>query len=251
MILMYHNVDQKADFNTVSAENFERQLRFVQQYWQLTDMDTYVRECHSNPHLATVTFDDAYYCLYTYVRGVLEELKVPVTVFVPVYHVGGDNCWDEEKPGYQKIDTLSWWGIEELSKNPLFTFGSHGMTHVSLRYFSKEETLKDLRESKEILEEHLQKSVDYYAFPFGQRKDFGYATPELLQEIGFKAAFTTLWKLNNLHENPYRFRRIEVRPTDTMEDFQRYLTRKIDFRYIKQQIKICRDVARRVSTLTF
>ena len=251
MILMYHNVDQKADFNTVSAENFERQLRFVQQYWQLTDMDTYVRECHSNPHLATVTFDDAYYCLYTYVRGVVDELRIPVTVFVPVYHVGGDNCWDEEELGYQKIDTLSWWGIEELSKNPLFTFGSHGMTHVSLRYFSKEETLKDLRESKEILEEHLQKSVDYYAFPFGQRKDFGYATPELLQEIGFKAAFTTLWKLNNLHENPYRFRRIEVRPTDTMEDFQRYLTRKIDFRYIKQQIKICRDVARRVSTLTF
>jgi peptidoglycan/xylan/chitin deacetylase (PgdA/CDA1 family) len=248
---MYHNVDQKAGFNTVSAENFERQLRFVQQYWQLTDMDTYVRECHSNPHLATVTFDDAYYCLYTYVRGVVDELRIPVTVFVPVYHVGGDNCWDEEELGYQKIDTLSWWGIEELSKNPLFTFGSHGMTHVSLRYFSKEETLKDLRESKEILEEHLQKSVDYYAFPFGQRKDFGYATPELLQEIGFKAAFTTLWKLNNLHENPYRFRRIEVRPTDTMEDFQRYLTRKIDFRYIKQQIKICRDVARRVSTLTF
>ena len=61
MILMYHNVDEKAGFNTVSAENFERQLRYVQQHWQLTDMDTYVRECHNNPHIATVTFDDAYY----------------------------------------------------------------------------------------------------------------------------------------------------------------------------------------------
>ena len=137
MILMYHNVDEKAGFNTVSAENFERQLRYVQQHWQLTDMDTYVRECHNNPHIATVTFDDAYYCLYTYVRGILNELSIPVTVFVPVYHVGSDNCWDEEEPGYQKIDTLSWWSIEELSKNPLFTFGSHGMTHVSLRHLSK------------------------------------------------------------------------------------------------------------------
>ena len=237
MVLMYHNVDEKPGFNTVSAENFERQLRYVQQHWQLTDMDTYVRECHTNPHLATVTFDDAYYNLYTFGQGVLNELKIPVTVFVPVYHVGSDNCWDEEVPGYQKIETLSWLGIEELSQNPLFTFGSHGMTHVSLRHLSKEETVKDLQESKQLLEDHLQKPVNYFAFPFGQRKDFGCATPELLQEIGYKAAFTTLWKLNNLHENPYRLRRVEVRPTETMEDFQRYLNPKVDLRFVKQEIK--------------
>ena len=237
MILMYHNVDAKAGFNTVSAENFERQLRYVQQHWQLTDMDTYVRECHTNPHLATVTFDDAYYNLSTFGQGVLNELKIPVTVFVPVYHVGSDNCWDEEIPDYQKIETLSWLGIEDLSQNPLFTFGSHGMTHVSLRHLSKEETVKDLQESKQLLEDHLQKPVNYFAFPFGQRKDFGCATPELLQQIGYKAAFTTLWKLNNLHENPYRLRRVEVKPTDTLEDFQRYLNPKVDLRFVKQEIK--------------
>jgi len=238
MILMYHNVDEKPGFNTVSAENFERQLRFVKQHWQFTDMDTYVRECHNNPHLATVTFDDAYYCLNTYVKAICEELEVPVTVFVPVSHVESYNSWDEDKPGYQKIDTLSWSTIEQLSQNPLFTFGSHGMVHISMRQLSKDETIKDLQESKQILEQHLQKNVDYFAFPFGQRKDFGCATPELLQEIGYKAAFTTLWKRNNLHENPYRLRRVEVRPTDSLEDFQRYLTRKPDFRFIKQQIKI-------------
>ncbi len=237
MILMYHNIDEKAGFNTVSAENFERQLRFVKQHWQFTDMDTYVRECHTNPRLATLTFDDAYYCLFTFGKDILGELDIPVTVFVPVYHVGSDNCWDEEEPEYQKIETLSWWAIEQLSQNPLFTFGSHGMTHVSLRYFKMEDTVKDLRESKEILEEHLQKAVDYYAFPYGQKRDFGYATPELLQEIGFKAACTTLWKLNNLRENPYRLHRVEVRPTDSLEDFQRYLTSKPDFRFLKQQIK--------------
>ena len=237
MILMYHNVDEKPGFNTVSAENFERQLRFVKQHWHFTDMDTFVRECHHNPRLATVTFDDAYHCLYTHVRSILDELNIPVTVFVPVSHVGSDNSWDEEEPGYQKIDILSWGGIEELAQNPLFTFGSHGMNHVSMRHLSKEQTVKDLRESKQLLEEHLQKQVDYYAFPYGQKKDFGHATPELLQEIGFKAAFTTLWKRNNLRENPYRLRRVEVRPTDTMDDFQRYLIQNPDFRLIKQEIK--------------
>ena len=237
MILMYHNVDEKPGFNTVSAENFERQLRFVKQYWQFTDMDTYVRECRHNPRLTTVTFDDAYSCLYTCVRGILDELNIPVTVFVPVSHVGSDNCWDKDEPGYQKIDILSWCSIEELAQNLLYTFESHGMNHVSMRYLSKEQTMKDLRESKQLLEEHLQKQVDYYAFPYGQKKDFGHATPEMLQKIGFKAACTTLWKRNNLGENLYRLRRVEVRPTDTMDDFQRYLMQKPDFRLIKQEIK--------------
>lgn len=237
MILMYHNVDEKPGFNTVSAENFERQLRYVQQHWQLTDMDTYVRECRHNPHLATVTFDDAYYCLFTFGQGILGELNIPVTVFVPVYHVGNDNYWDEEEPEYQKIDILSWWAIEQLSQNPLFTFGSHGMEHISLHHLSKEQTVKDLVDSKRILEEHLQKTVDYFAYPYGQKKDFGFATPELLHKVGYKAALTTLWKLNNLKENPYRLRRVEVKPTDTMEDFQRYLNPKVDLRFVKQEIK--------------
>ena len=102
----------------------------------------------------------------------------------------------------------------------------------------------------QMLEKQLQKAVDYFAFPYGQRRDFGCATPELLQKIGYKAAVTTLWKRNNLHENPYRLRRVEVKPTDTLDDFQRYMTRKIDIRLIKQEIKRCRDAMHCVSTLT-
>ena len=250
MILMYHNVDQKAGFNTVSAENFERQLRYVQDHWQLTDMETYVRECRTNPHIATITFDDAYSCILSHVLPILEKWHVPVTVFVPVSHVGEYNQWDEYYAGYQKISVLSWDEIEKLSQHSLVTFGSHGMRHISLSHFSKSLIEKELQESKECLEAHLQKRVDYFAYPYGQRKDFGLTTPELLQKIGYKAAVTTLWKRNNLHENLYRLRRIEIKPKDTLEDFQRYLSRKIDFRFIKQEIKTCRDAMHCVSTLT-
>lgn len=237
MILMYHNIDEKAGFNTVSAENFARQLRFVQQHWQLTDMDTYVRECRTKPRLATVTFDDAYSCIITQVLPIIHELDIPITVFVPVSYVGKYNQWDENLSGYKRINILSWNEIERLSQDSHFTICSHGMSHISLKNLSESQTESELRESKESLEHHLQKPVRYFAFPYGQRKDFGCATPDLLQELGFKAAFTTLWKRNNLRENPYRLRRVEVKPTDSMEDFQCYLNRKIDFRFIKQEFK--------------
>ena len=234
---MYHNVDQEAGFNTVSAENFERQLRYVQQHWQFTDMDTYVRECHSNPNLATVTFDDAYSSIATRVLPIIQELEIPLTVFVPISYIGKYNEWDENLSDYMKIDILSWNEIERLSQNSHLTFGSHGINHTSFGKLSENQIEQELKDSKALLETHLKKKVDYFAFPFGQVKDFGSASPERLQQIGYKAAFTTLWKLNNLHENPYRLRRVEVKPTDTMEDFQRYLTRKPDFRFLKQQIK--------------
>ena len=250
MILMYHNVDEKAGFNTVSAENFERQLRYVQQHWQLTDMDTYVRECRTNPRAATVTFDDAYACIITHVLPIIQELDIPITVFVPVSHVGKSNTWDEHIADFKKINILSWDEIEKLSQHPLITFGSHGMSHTSFGNLSITQIESELKESKRILETHLQRKVDYFAFPYGQRKDFGCATPELLYEVGYKAAMTTLWKRNNLNENPYRLHRVEVRPTDSPEDFQRFVSQKVDFRFIKQEFKTYRDAINRVSTST-
>ena len=237
MILMYHNVDEKAGFNTVSAENFARQLRYVKEYWQFTDLDTYVRECRTNPHVATVTFDDAYCCIITLVLPIIQELDIPITVFVPVSYIGKYNKWDENLSDYKRINILSWEEIEKLSQNPLVTFGSHGMSHISFANLSKKQIESELKESKEILKKHLQRKMDYFAFPYGQRKDFGCATPELLYEVGYKAAMTTLWRRHNCNENAYLLRRIEVRPTDTLKEFQRYLTRKLDFRLVKQEIK--------------
>ena len=237
MILMYHNVDEKAGFNTVSAENFERQLRYVQQNWQLTDMDTYVRECRTNPHVATVTFDDAYSCIVTHVLPVIRELNVPITIFVPVSYVGNYNRWDENLSDYKRINILSWDEIEKLSQNPLVTFGSHGMSHTSFGKLSEKQIESELKMSKEILETHLQRKVDFFAYPYGQCKDFGCTTPELLHEVGYKAAMTTLWRRHNRNENSYLLRRIEVKPADNMADFQRIMRQKIDFRLIKQEIK--------------
>jgi len=237
MILMYHNVGEKPGFNTVSAENFERQLRYVQQHWQLTDIDTYVRHCHTNPHLATVTFDDAYYGIINHVLPIIKELDIPITIFVPVAFIGQYNKWDQQLSDYKEIKILPWENIERLSQLSCITLGSHGMNHTSLGTLSRNQVETELKESKQMLEEHLQKPVDYFAFPFGQRKDFGCATPELLQEIGYKAAFTTLWKRNNLHENPYRLRRVEVRPQDTPEQLLQMLTAPLDFRFLKQEVK--------------
>lgn len=73
----------------------------------------------------------------------------------------------------QKTDMDVYWQLmspEEtiaLSQNPLFTIGSHTYTHTSLIHLSKEEAMQELTVSRSVLENLVQKPVDYFAAPFG------------------------------------------------------------------------------------
>ncbi len=237
MILMYHNVDDKSGFNTVSAENFKKQLSFLKQNWHITDLNSYILNKNVGNNIATITFDDAYSNIYTHVLPIIQKLNIPISVFVPALYVNQYNTWDSHLPGFKKISILDWQTLSKLSENSLFTFGSHGLKHTSFRYLSEIETIKELKESKLIIEENLKKRVKYFAFPYGQRKDLGFATAELLRNCDYEAALTTLWGRKNKTENQYFLRRVEVKPDDSIEDFKHYISTKIDLRLVKQKIK--------------
>jgi hypothetical protein len=51
-----------------------------------------------------------------------------------------------------------------------------------------------MAESKQVLEQIIEKPVDYLAYPNGKfRKDFNHQHKELAKDLGFKAAFSTDW----------------------------------------------------------
>lgn len=58
--------------------------------------------------------------------------------------------------------------ITALSSNDIFTIGSHTYTHTSLIYLDKQEAMNELTLSRAVLQDLIQKPVDYFAAPFGQ-----------------------------------------------------------------------------------
>ncbi|MBQ4821774.1 polysaccharide deacetylase family protein [Aquimarina sp. MMG016] len=73
--------------------------------------------------------------------------------------------------------------IREISKNKLFTIGSHGETHASLSSIPIVDAKKEILTSKQILETICDTSIEEFAFPFG------HYTKELADyclEIGYK-----------------------------------------------------------------
>lgn len=240
MILMYHNIGERAGFNTLSSHDFDTHLRYLQSSdrLKLVDLDAYVAALEGGgaDGLVTLTFDDAYASIVTKVLPMLERYEAPATVFVPVGHVGKHNEWDSQMGG-EMLEILDWEGILEASGSGLVKFGSHGCRHLSMGKLSLQAIEHELAVSKAILEERLGYPVDYFSYPFGQLKDLGRGSRKLVQKVGYKAALTSNWSRRNDKSQLLALNRIEIRGGDDLQRFKQILHRGLDLKYFKQELK--------------
>src|ERR1700759_3055747 len=88
IVLMYHRVD-KVDTNPwsicVSPENFEKQIRFLKQNFNIITVDELVIQLRSNTinqNAVCITFDDGYADNYIHAKPVLEKYNCPATFFI-------------------------------------------------------------------------------------------------------------------------------------------------------------------------
>ena len=241
MILMYHNIDEEAGLNTLPVKDFEAHLTWLSANPDLkvVDFETYLHflQFPTQEKVVTLTFDDAYTCLQSKVLPLIRKYKIPVLVFVPVNWVGKHNQWDDEAADPKKIDILSWSGLRELTKEKLVTFGSHGCSHISFGKLSLDEIRSELAVSKSRLEAELGREVAFFSYPFGQLKDLGPQSAQLLKDAGYRAGFTTNWSRKNQMKNQYALNRIEIQKFDNLARLKGILNRKIDWKAVKQQLK--------------
>ena len=239
MILMYHNIDEEGGFNTVSLKNFTEQILYLSlnKEFCIVSIDDYIKYLGLRERkLITITFDDAYTSIQSKVLPIIKKYNIPITVFIPINCVGGYNTWDTSI-GKEQLKILDWSEIKILSNEPLLTFGSHGLSHISLGNVSRTILEDEIIKSKIILENEINTSVNYFSYPYGQLKDFSKNTLTLLKDCGYKAGFTTNWSRRNSKRNVYYLNRIEIRNSDCIKTFKKIINRKVDFKYYKQNLK--------------
>ncbi|MBC7537156.1 MAG: polysaccharide deacetylase family protein [Ferruginibacter sp.] len=102
--------------------------------------------------------------------------------------------------------------LKEISNTAFVSIGSHTVTHPILTNCSDEQSFFEIRESRKILEEWLQKEVVHFAYPNGE-----FTTREInfLKDSGYKTAFTT----NPRYITPDNFTDLYTIPRfDVLED---------------------------------
>ncbi|MFC1542094.1 polysaccharide deacetylase family protein [Candidatus Latescibacterota bacterium] len=237
MIIMYHNVDDTAAFNTVSSIEFENQLKYLKDNYHIVTIDNYVSMLHQKNQTddyVVITFDDGYVNFEEKALPLIERYSIPVTQFIPVDYIGKYNEWDNNVSNSIVLPILDNNRLKSLSNHQLITFGSHGMSHNSLRTLSVKEVIYELSESKKILAEIVSYQIKWFSYPYGQIYDYNHKIISIIKNIGYIAACSTRFGRKDSEASLYELHRIEVQPSDTLNDF---ITKCHKDFHVKQFIK--------------
>lgn len=165
-ILLYHYIagnprpsDAQRNALSVAPDKFEAQMQYLAQngYTPVT-LDTLYGIFNKQADLpakpVVLTFDDGYIDFYTIAFPILRRFGFHAVSFIPTGLIGG---------GYY----MNWDQIKEIASSGLVTFEGHTVTHASLPALSYKTALKQLTDSKNVLQANTGYPVNFVAYPYG------------------------------------------------------------------------------------
>jgi peptidoglycan/xylan/chitin deacetylase (PgdA/CDA1 family) len=127
-----------------------------------------------------ITFDDGFENFHRHAFPHLQEYSLRATIFPVVSCIGETGRWDSF--GNRRHLTAA--QLREIAAAG-HEIGSHTMSHPNLRFLPGNELVRELRESKKILEGIIDGPVLSLSFPFGQ---WDRRVWDTAREIGYTAA---------------------------------------------------------------
>jgi peptidoglycan/xylan/chitin deacetylase (PgdA/CDA1 family) len=186
LFLCYHAASESWEHAlSIAPSKIEAQVAMLQRlrYAGVSAEDAVTRR----GRLFHVSFDDAFRSLAN-VLPALERLRVPVTIFAcPHFADGGAPLVVPElasEPA-DELATMPWEELEHWSSRGV-AIEAHTMSHPHLPRLSDEELDRELRESKEQLEDRLRRRCRFVAYPFG---DEDARVHRAVERAGYEAAF--------------------------------------------------------------
>jgi len=236
-ILLYHKItDEPAREDwaqmTTPASLFEEHIKYLKEkgYKSIFAEDIpeeLTRKDDPAQKTVCITFDDGYKDNFTNAFPILKKYGFRATVFITTDFVG--------KKGLRER-YLAWEDILRMKEEGVFSFGCHSVSHRNLAGLSETELEKEIKTSKDILEEKLNTKIDTCAYPFGWYDSFTEGIVGTLKKEGFTCAFTGIYGGNRKRTNPYLLRRISVSWIDDVNELGKILRGSYDWYSIYQRI---------------
>ena len=170
-ILTYHSIDDSESVISVSAQKFEKQIRYLNkkgyQTLSLSKAVDYLTQGITLPRKNfIITFDDGYRNNYTEVLPILKKYNFTATIFLTTGHCGKINNWPNQHSSIPELPMLSWEEVNEMV-NYGIEFGAHTQKHANLTYVSRDLARKEIMNSKDEIEKRIEKPVKLFSYPFG------------------------------------------------------------------------------------
>lgn len=220
-ILAYHRVDTRFELGGTwnTPGQFRRQMWWLHENGFCTVTISQAVEMMERQEEAErtvcITFDDAYSGLYRHVLPVLRECGFTATVFVVAGFVGRDNAWDVNWGG-RRFRHADWKQLREMAAAGI-EIGSHGLSHRDLRRLNDRDLEREIKGSREIIEEELGVSVKAFCYPFGLYDE---RVKRMVIQAGYGCACSVSPSRRNAVFDKYGLRRTGVYITDILWDFR-------------------------------
>lgn len=207
-ILTYHSIDEAGTSVSTPPWQFEAQMNYLRDRGHhvssLQPLLDYLRSGTAIPHQTVfLTFDDGVESIYSEAFSVMQGLGFQATVFLASGCVGQKAEWYVDA-GIPPQRMLNWEQIGEMLAGGI-DFQAHSCSHPHLTRIDPEEAEREIRQSKEVIEEETGRSVGLFAYPFGE---YNPALTRLVEHIGFAGAVTTDVGLFRPGMDPYQIKRM-------------------------------------------
>jgi len=207
VVLAYHKLTRWEWGGTwVSPNEFKKQLQYIKSR-NIRVVKPEEFDVDSKRTGILITFDDGYADIYKVAFPLLEELHFSALVFLVVNYIGKENIWDANI-GFRRYKHLNWHQIREMQRYGI-KFGSHSLTHPDLRKVARVTAIREIMDSKRLLEDKLGESVDYFSYPFGLYNE---ELEDMVATAGYKCAFS----LNPFSSSRWSYGRLAVYVIDTL-----------------------------------
>ena len=141
----------------------------------------------ASPLRVAVTFDDAFDNLRRNAFPTLAGLGIPAAVFAVSSNMGEKPRWAMRAGHPEADEPIMTMDALRDETGELVEVGSHTVTHAKLTDLDDGAVERELRESKERLEEALGRAVRLFAFPYGAG---GQREIELAHRVGYARVYT-------------------------------------------------------------
>jgi len=221
-ILMYHKLDPSISPQSgrrerwrnpfvLSEQDFGQQMGYLRSQGyssiSLSDFAAYLNGQSTLPEKAVIiTFDDGDASHYTIAHTILMKYGFIATFFVTVGTL--------DQPG-----SLSQAQLKQMRKDGM-AIESHTLTHPFLTQLGKDELMRELVESKVVLEEKINGAVRFIAIPGGI---YNNRVMAMVKEAGYTGAVTSDLGINQDGSDLYRLKRIGIHQGTSLSDFANLL----------------------------
>lgn len=205
-ILVYHNLSP--NIQGVPMELFERHLKFLTKHYVTCTVNEIIKKIKENNIVGNeivITFDDGFEDNATKVLKLLKKYNAKSTFFISTGFIGKKYLGQKMVNKKQIIDLY----------NAGMEIGSHTVNHINLNKSSKKERIKELKISKEILEDIIGDQVLSFSYPYGS---YNSSVAKDCEKVGYLSASTIFHDF--FIKNFFLLPRLIIFPYDHPHDLQ-------------------------------